>query len=199
MSKENTAATLASIGIEKATSCIDAVTAQELDTKMEEDSSHEESNDGPSDWELEEDEKVSLLSDKEDEEATGGEVAVDQTVDDKVTQASKPDRSTEDNFADAPDDEDFVPGNDNKKKEGKKCDNQLNSSFRDGPICLDPTVLATGWKQKSQVDHVSVQVVQGSLRVYLFRYLGLIGDDTVLSTLFFHIDIMCRRFSHTRR
>ena len=58
ISKENTAATLASIGIDEATSCIDVVTAQELDTEMEEDSSDGESNDGPSDWELEEDENV---------------------------------------------------------------------------------------------------------------------------------------------
>ena len=106
ISKENTAATLASIGIEE------AVGAQELDTETEEDSSDEESNDGPSDWKLEEDEKVSLLSDEEDEEATGGEVAADQTMDDEVTQASKPDRSTEDNFDEAPDDK--------EKKEGKK-------------------------------------------------------------------------------
>ena len=123
ISKENTAATIASIGIDEATSCIDVVTAQELDAEMEEDSSDGESNDGPSDQELEEDEKVSLLSDEEDEEATGGEVAADQTVDDKTMQASKPDRSMEDNFDEAPDDEDFIPGNDNKKKEGKKCDN----------------------------------------------------------------------------
>ena len=132
ISKENTAATLALIGVDKVISHIDAVTAQELDAKMEEDSFDGESNDGPSDWELEEDEKVSLLS----------AVAADQTVDDEVTQASKSDRSTEDNFDEAPDDEDFIPGNDNKKKEGKKCDNRLNSGSRDGPICLDPTVLA---------------------------------------------------------
>ena len=75
-------------------------------------------------------------------------------------QAPKPDKSTEDNFDEAPDDEDFVPGNDNKKKEGRKRDNRLNSSSRDGPICLDPTFLTTGQKQKSQADHVSVQVVQ---------------------------------------
>ena len=99
-------------------------------------------------------------SDEEDEEATGGEIAADQTLDDEVMQASKPDRSTEGNFDEVPVDEDFVPGNDTKKKEGKKCDNQLNPGSRDGPICLDPTVLATGWKQKSQVDHVSIQVVQ---------------------------------------
>ena len=39
ISKENTAATLALIGIDKATSHIDVVAAQELDAKMEEDSS----------------------------------------------------------------------------------------------------------------------------------------------------------------
>ena len=72
---------------------------------MEEDSSDEESNDGPSDCELEEDEKVSLLSDEEDEEATGGEIAADQTMDDEAMQAPKPDKSTEDNFYEAPDEE----------------------------------------------------------------------------------------------
>ena len=75
-------------------------------------------------------------------------------------QAPKPDKSTEDNFDEAPDDEDFIPSNDNKKKEGKKLDNRLNSGSRDGPIYLDPTVLATGQKEKCQADHVSVQVVQ---------------------------------------
>ena len=86
MSKENTAATLALIGVEEAVSHIDAVAAQELDTKTEEDSPDEESDDGPSDRHLEEDEIVSLLSDEEDEEATGGEVAVDQTMDDEAMQ-----------------------------------------------------------------------------------------------------------------
>ena len=140
------------------------------------------SDGGPSDWDLEEEGKVSLLSDKEDEENTGGEVAVNWTVDDEVMQAPEPDKSTEDNLDEAPDDEDFIPGHDNKKKEGKKHDNWLNSSSMDGPICLDPTVLATRWKQKSQADHVSIQVVQWSIRVYLFKYLGLIGDNTILST-----------------
>ena len=144
ISKENTAATLALIGIDDAAFCIDVVTAQELDAETEEDSSDGESNDGPSDWELEEDEKVSLLSDEEDEEATGGEFAADQTMDDEATQASKPDRSMEDNFDEAPDDKDFIPGNDNRKKESKKHDNRLNSSSRDGHICPDPKVLATG-------------------------------------------------------
>ena len=36
-----------------------------------------------------------------------------------------------------------------------------------------------------------VQVVQHSMRVYLFRYLGLIKDDAILSKLFC-TDITCR-------
>ena len=119
MSKENTAL----IGVEKVISCMDVVAAQKLDAETEEDSPYEESDDGPSDQDLEEDEKVSLLSDEEDEEVTGGEVAADQTMDDEVTQASKPDNSTEDNFDEAPDDEDFISGKDIKKKEDKKHDN----------------------------------------------------------------------------
>ena len=122
MSKENTAGALASIGVEVDISRIDAVTAQELDAETEEDSPDEESDDGPSDQDLEEDE-VSFLSDKEDEEATGSEVAADQTMNDEAMQAPKPDKSAEDNFDEAPNDEDFIPGNDNKQKEGKKCDN----------------------------------------------------------------------------
>ena len=156
----HTAATLTSIGIDEAASCINVVTAQELDAEMEEDSSDGESNDGPSDQELEKDKKVSLLSDEEDEEATGDEISADQTMDDKAMQVSKPGRSTEDNFDEVPDDEDFIPGNETKKKESKKHDNRLNPGSRDGPICLNPTVLATGWKQKCQADHMSIQVVQ---------------------------------------
>ena len=41
------------------------------------------------------------------------------------------------------------------------------------------------------MDHVSVQVVQQSMRVYLFTYLGLIKDDTILSKLFFHTNVAC--------
>ena len=42
------------------------------------------------------------------------------------------------------------------------------------------------------MDHVSVQVVQQSMRVYFFRYLGLIKDDTILLKLFFYTDITCK-------
>ena len=140
--KENTAATLASIGVDEAGSHIDVTAAQEFDVEMEKDSSDEESDSVPSDQDLEDDEKVSLLSDEEDEETTSVEATVDKAVEGEVTQALKPDRSTEDNLDEAPDDEDFVPGG--KRKEHWKRGIQPNPGSRDGPVCLDPTVLAVG-------------------------------------------------------
>ena len=143
VSKENTAATLALIGVDEAASCIDVTAAQEFNIKMEKDSSDEESGGVPSDQDLEDDKKVSLLSDEE-EEAASVEATVDKAVEGKVTQALKPDRSTEDNLDEAPDDEDSVPGG--KRKEHQKCGIQPNSGTRDGPVCLDPAVLAVGQK-----------------------------------------------------
>ena len=83
-----------------------------------------------------------MLSDEEDEETASVVATVDKAVEGKVMQALKPDKSTEDNLDEAPDDEDFVPGG--KKKECQKCDIQPNSSTIDGPVCLNPTVLAVG-------------------------------------------------------
>ena len=118
VSKENTAAALALIGIDKAASCIDVTAAQEFDVEMEKDSSDEESDCVPSDQDLEDDEKVSLLSDEEDEETVSVEATVDKAVEDEAMQALEPDKSTEDNLDGAPDDEDFVPGG--KRKECQK-------------------------------------------------------------------------------
>ena len=142
VSKENTAAALASIGVDKAASCIDVTAAQEFDNKMKKDSSDEESDGVPSDQDLEDDEKVSLLSDEEDEETASVEATVDKAVEGEAMQALKPDKSTEDNLDEAPDDEDFIPGG--KKKEHRKRDIQPNPGTRDGPVCLDPTVFAVG-------------------------------------------------------
>ena len=91
-----------------------------------------------------------MLSDEEDEETVESvEAMVNKAVEGKVTQALKPDKSTEDNLDEAPDDEDFVPVG--KKKECQKRDIQPNPGTRDGPVCLNPAV---------HVDHMSVQVVQ---------------------------------------
>ena len=140
--KGNTAATLTLIGVDKAASCIDVTAAPEFDVEMEKDSSDEESDGVPSDQDLEDDKKVSLLSDEEDGETTSVEVTVDKAVEAEAKQALKPDKSTEDNLDEVSDDEDFVPGG--KKKECQKHDIQPNPSTRDGPFCLDPTVLAVG-------------------------------------------------------
>ena len=131
-------ATLASIGVDEAASRIDVTAAKEFDVKMEKDSSDEESDCVPSDQDLEDDEKVSLLSDEEDGETTSAEATIDKTVKDEAMQALEPDESTEDILDEAPGDEDFVPGG--KKKECWKCDIQPNPGTRDGPVCLDPAV-----------------------------------------------------------
>ena len=99
-----------------------------------------------------------MLSNKEDEEATSGKVAVDQTMDNKATQAPKPDKSTRKTWMKLL----------MKKplslvmvtRRARNVTVEINSGSRDGPICLNLTLLAMGQKQKSQLDHVSVQVVQ---------------------------------------
>ena len=156
--KENTVAILTLIDVDKAASCIDVTAAKEFHVKMEKDSSDDESDGVPSDPDLEDDKKVSLLTDEEDGETVSTKATIDKTVKDEATQALEPDESTEDILDEVPSDEDFVSGC--KKKECQKHDIQLNPGTRDGPVCLDPTVLAVRQKEKSQVDHVSVQVVQ---------------------------------------
>ena len=128
------------MGVEEAASCINVTAAQEFDVETEKDSSDEESDGVLSDQDLKDEEKVSLLSDKEDEETVSVEATVDKAVEGKMTQALKPDRSTEDNLDEALDDEGFVPGG--KRKEHQRCGIQPNPSTRDGPVCLNPAVLA---------------------------------------------------------
>ena len=113
--KKNTAAALASIGVDEAVSHISVTAAQEFDVKMEKDSSNEESDGVLSDQDLEDDEKVSLLSDEEDRETASAKATVNKTVKDEATQALEPDKSTEDILDEAPSDKDFIPGG--KKKE----------------------------------------------------------------------------------
>ena len=104
-SKENTVATLALIGVDKAASHIKVTATQGFDVKTEKDSSGEESDGVPSDQDLEDDEKVSLLSDKEDGETASAKATIDKTGKDKAMQALGPDESTEDNLDEAPGDE----------------------------------------------------------------------------------------------
>ena len=135
-------ATLALISVEKAASCIEVTTAQEFDVKTEKDSSDEESDGVPYEQDLEDDEKVSLLSDKEDKETASATATINKTVKDEAMGALEPDESTEDILDEAPGYEDFIPGG--KKNKHQKCDIQLNSGTRDVPVCLDPAVLTVG-------------------------------------------------------
>ena len=93
VSKKNTAATLALIGIDEAASHSKVTTTQDFDVKMEKDSSDEESDGVPSDQDLEDDEKVSLLSDEEDRETASAEATIDKTVKDEAMQALEPDEN----------------------------------------------------------------------------------------------------------
>ena len=77
--KENTATTLALIGVDEAASHIEATAAPEFDIKMEKDSSDEESDGVPSDQDLEDDQKVSLLSDEEDRETASAKAKAQRT------------------------------------------------------------------------------------------------------------------------
>ena len=92
--KENTAAALTSIGVDEAASHINVTAAQEFYVKTEKDSSDEEPDGVPSDQDLEDDEKVSLLSDEEDGETANAEATVDKTVEDEARQALELDEST---------------------------------------------------------------------------------------------------------
>ena len=139
--KENTAATLALIGVDEAAYHINVTAAQEFDIETE-DSSDEESDRVQSDQDLEDDEKVSLLSDEEDEETASVEATVDKAVEGEVTQALKPDMSTENNLDEALMTKTSITGG--KRKECQRHGIQPNPSTRDGPVCLNPTVLAVG-------------------------------------------------------
>ena len=101
---------------------------------------------------------MSLLSDKEDRETASAKATISKPVKDKATEAFKPDENTEDILDEASGDEEFVP--DGKKKKCQKHDTQLNPGTRDGPVCLNPAVLTVRQNKKSQVNHVSIQVVQ---------------------------------------
>ena len=69
MSKENTTITLASIGADEVASHVNATTTQAFNAKKKKDSSDEESDDDDdTDPDYGGNERVSVLSDKEDEE-----------------------------------------------------------------------------------------------------------------------------------
>ena len=78
--KENTNITLASIGADEVASHIDAMTMQASDAKMKKDSSDKESDGDDTDLGYGGDERVSVLSDEENEDQKENEASELQRV-----------------------------------------------------------------------------------------------------------------------
>ena len=181
VSKENTNITLASIGADEVASHIDATTTQAFDVKMKKDSSDEESDGGDMDLDYSDNERVSVLSNEEDEQTAKDDVFTPVTTegdDAQATQTLNPGKAISDDTAETQEDKDG--DDDNKKPTGP----------RDGPVSHDPAVLAAGRISKSASDHVSIRVVQQIVRVHLLTFSDLIGQNELLK-IFFPTTVMC--------
>ena len=110
VSKENTNVTLALIGADEVASCISATTTQAFDAEMKKDSSDEESDGDDTDLDYGGNERVSVLSDKEDEEGeqtAKGTVVTPVTTegdDAQATQTSNPGEAISDDTAETQED-----------------------------------------------------------------------------------------------
>ena len=69
-------------------------------------------------------------------------------------------------------------------------DDKKPTGPRDGSVSHDPVVLAAGRISKSATDHVSIRVVQWTIRVHLLTFSDLIGQNE-LSKIFFPTIVMC--------
>ena len=181
VSKENTNITLASIGADEVASRINATTTQ-ASVEMKKDISDKESDGDDTDPDYGGDERVSVLSDEEDEEgeqtAKGNIVTPTKGNDAQATQTSNPVEDISDDPAETQEDKD---GDDDDKKP---------TGPRDGSISHDPAVLAAGRISKSASDHVFVRVVQQIIRVHLLTFSNLIGQNE-LSKIFFPTTVTC--------
>ena len=160
------------------------MTMQAFDVETKKDSSDEESDGDDTDPDYGGDERVSVLSDEEDEEgeqtAQSNVVTTVTTEGDnaQATQTSNPGEAISDDTAETQ--EDKAGDNDDKKPTGP----------RDGSISHDPAVLAAGRISKRASDHVSIRVVQQIIRVHLLTFLNLIGQNE-LSKMFFPTMVTC--------
>ena len=167
------------IGADEVASCLDATT-QAFNVKMK-DSSDEESDGGDTDLYYGDDERVSVLSDEEDEQTAKGDVVTPVTTegdDAQATQTSNPGEAIGDDAAETQEDKD---GDDDDKKP---------TGPRDGSVSHDPAVLAAGRISKSASDHVSIRVVQQIIRVHLLTFSDLIRQNELLK-IFFPTTVMC--------
>ena len=130
------------------------------------------------------DERVSVLSNEEDEEGeqtAKGAVVIPVTTkgnDAQATQTLNPGEAIGDDTAETQEDQDG--DNSDKKPTGP----------RDGSNSHDPSVLVVGRISKSASDHVSIRVVQQIIRVHLLTFLNLIGQKELLK-IFFPTTVMC--------
>ena len=174
--KENTNISLASIGADEVASHVDAMRTQAFNAEMKKDSSDEESNCDDTDLDYGGDDRVSVLSDKEDEEREqSAKVAIVTPVttegkNAQATQTSNPGKAIGDDTAETQEDKD---GDDGDKKP---------TGPRDGSFLHDPVVLAVGRISKSTSDHVSVRVVQQIVRVHLLTFSNLIRQNEKYSS-----------------
>ena len=183
VSKENTNITLASIGADEVASHINVMTMQAFDAEVKKDSFDEESDSDDTDLDYGCDERVSVLSDEEDEEGeqtAKGAIVTPVTTkgnDAQATQTSNPGEAISDDTAETQEDKDSDNGD--KKPTGP----------RDGSILHDPAVLAVGRISKSTSGHVSIRVIQWIIRVHLLTFLNLIRQNE-LSKIFFPTTVM---------
>ena len=160
------------------------MTTQAFDVKTKKDSSNEESDGDDTDPYYGDDERVSVLSNEEDEEgeqtAKGNAVTLVTTEgnDAQATQTSNPGEAIGDDTAETQEDKDS--DDDDKKPTGPK----------DGSVSHDPAVLAAGRISKSASDHVSIRVVQWIVRVHLLTFSNLIGQNELLK-MFFPTTVTC--------
>ena len=151
---------------------------------MKKDSSDKESDGGDTDLDYGDDERVSVLSNEEDEEekqTAKGDIVTPVTTegnDAQATQTSNPGKAISDDTAETQEDKD---GDDDDKKP---------TGPRDGSVSHDSAVLAAGRISKSASDHVSIRVVQWIIRVHLLTFSDLI-EQNELSKIFFPTTVMC--------
>ena len=160
------------------------MTTQAFSAEMKKDSLDEESDGDDTDLDYGGDERVSVLSDEEDEEGeqtAKGAIFTPVTTKGhnvQATQTSNPGEAIGDDTAETQEDKDGDNGD--KKPTGP----------RDGSVLHDPAVLAVGRISKSASDHVFVRVVQRIIRVHLLTFFNLIGQNE-LSKILFPTTVMC--------
>ena len=140
------------IGADEVASCINATTTQAFNVKMKKDSSDEESDGDDTDPDYGGNERVSVLSDEEDEEGeqtAKGNIATPVTtegIDTQATQTLNPGKAIGDDTAETQEDKDS--DDDDKKPTGPRDGSVWQSGRKNQQKCIRPCV-----HQSSAMDH----------------------------------------------